>query len=318
METLWGADARPAESRPTVVTVGMFDGIHRGHALLFSKVTEQARALDARAAIVTFEPHPLEVIAPDRAPCVLTTISQRLALFEEHGFDLVLVLRFDEELASHSPEEFVRATLVEELRVRRVIVGTDFRFGHNRAGDVNTLTELGTKFGFEAEAIGLLGDGQDAPSGAPSDGKISSSEIRRLIGEGKVAEAAELLGRSYRLAGTVIRGDERGRTLGFPTANLGPHPRACLPGRGVYAGWWVWDGRRLPGVINVGVRPTFGASVSPLCEIHIFGFEGDLYEAEGEVEFTAFLRPERRFEGVEALMAQISEDAERARVLLSA
>lgn len=312
MEVLWGAEARPAESSQTVVTVGMFDGVHRGHAVLFAKVVTDAGALEARPAIVTFEPHPLEVIARDRAPCVLTTISQRLTFFEEHGFELALVLRFDEELASHSPEDFVRATLVDELRVGKVIVGTDFRFGHDRAGDVGTLIALGTKFGFETEAIELLGDG------APSDGKISSTEIRRLIGEGKVTEAAKLLGRSYRLSGTVVRGDERGRQLGFPTANLGPHPRACLPGNGVYAGWWVWEGRREPGVINVGVRPTFGPSDRPLCEIHVFDFEGDLYETEGEVEFTAFLRPEQRFEGVEALVAQIAEDAERARALLSA
>jgi riboflavin kinase/FMN adenylyltransferase len=309
MEVLWGADARPAESKPTVVTIGVFDGVHRGHAMLFDYVVQQAVAIDARPAIVTFDPHPMEVIAPERAPCVLTTIDQRLALFEAHGFDLTLVLHFDRELASLEPEQFVRRMLVEELGVRKVIFGEDFRFGHNRAGDASTLSELGRTLGFEAEAIGLLG--------TSDGGRISSTEIRRLIGEGDVEGAAELLGRRYRLAGEVVHGDERGRKLGFPTANLVPHPRACLPGNGVYAGWWVEQGRRLPGVVNVGVRPTFKESDRPLCEIHIFDFEGDLYGARGEVEFAALLRPEQRFDGVDALVAQIAADAARARELLA-
>lgn len=310
MEVLWGADARPAESKPTVVTIGVFDGVHRGHAMLFDYVVQQAAAIDARPAIVTFDPHPMEVIAPERAPCVLTTIDQRLALFEEHGFDLTLVLRFDRELASLEPEEFVRRMLVDELGVRKVIVGEDFRFGHDRAGDVSTLEELGRVLGFDCEAIGLLGSGDGGD-------RISSSVIRRLIGEGDVEGAAALLGRGYRLAGEVVHGDERGQKLGFPTANLAPHPRACLPGNGVYAGRWVREGRRLPGVINVGVRPTFKENDRPLCEIHIFDFDQDLYGARGEVEFAAFLRPEQRFDGVDALIAQIAVDAARARELLA-
>jgi riboflavin kinase/FMN adenylyltransferase len=309
MEMLWGADARPAESKPTVVTIGVFDGVHRGHAMLFDYVVQQAVAIDARPAIVTFDPHPMEVIAPERAPCVLTTIDQRLALFEAHGFDLTLVLRFDHELASLKPEQFVRRMLVEELGVRKVIFGEDFRFGHNRAGDASTLSELGRTLGFEAEAIGLLG--------TSDGGRISSTEIRRLIGEGDVEGAAELLGRRYRLAGEVVRGDERGRKLGFPTANLAPHPRACLTGNGVYAGWWVQQDRHLPGVVNVGVRPTFKKEDRPLCEIHIFDFDQDLYGVRGEVEFAAFLRPEQRFDGIEALVEQIAADAARARELLA-
>lgn len=308
MEILWGSEARPNEAKPTVVTVGMFDGFHRGHAMLFSRVEDEAAKLDARSAIVTFEPHPLEVLAPDRAPCVLTTIEQRLALFEEHGVDIVLVLTFDEKLASLEPEDFVRVMLVGDLHVRKVMVGEDFRFGHNRAGDLGTLAELGTRFGFEAEAIGLLGEGEK---------KISSSDVRRLIAAGDVTRAAGLLGRNYRLAGSVVEGDKRGRRLGFPTANLAPDHRACLPGNGVYAGWFVAASRRLPGVINVGTRPTFKESDPPLCEIHIFDLDEDLYGSSGEVEFEAFLRPEQRFDGVEALVAQISADASQARSMLS-
>lgn len=309
MEVFLGEDARPKAPGPTVVTIGVFDGVHRGHAMLFATVVDRAKALGAAPAIVTFDPHPMEVIAPDRAPCVLTTLEQRLSLFEEHGFGTAVVLTFDEELASHTPEEFVRATLVEELHVARVVVGSDFRFGHGRAGDVSTLEDLGKTHGFEVEAIGLLAD---------QGHRISSSDIRRFIAEGRVQDASALLGHPFRLAGVVVRGDARGRKLGFPTANLGPHPRSCLPGNGVYAGWWVVRDERLPGVINVGVRPTFGPSDRPLCEIHLLDFEGDLYGAEGEVEFTHFLRSEQRFEGVDALVEQVRRDADEARRLLTA
>jgi len=320
MEILWGAEARPAEPAPTVVTVGMFDGVHRGHAMLFAKVLDDASALSARSAVVTFDPHPLEVLAPDKAPCVLTTLDQRLRLFEEAGFDIALVLRFDRELAALDPEAFTRAALVEDLHVRKVIVGEDFRFGHRRAGDVNTLRELGDRFGFEAEAIGLLGV-QDAPRGARSDGpeKISSTEIRRLIGEGKVEDAAELLGHTHRLAGTVVPGQGIGREMhGLPTANLEPHPRACLPGLGVYAGWWIWSDERRPGVINVGRErgPQLEPSSRAVVEIHVFDYDGDLIGESGEIEFTAFLRPEMRFSGTAELAAQIRQDAERARGVL--
>jgi riboflavin kinase/FMN adenylyltransferase len=309
MEVLRGTEARPSGDKPSVVTIGVFDGVHLGHAALFDHVRGEADRMDARAAIVTFEPHPVEVIAPDRAPCVLTTIDQRLELFEENGFDVTVVLRFDRSLANLTPAEFVRAALVDELHVCKVVVGEDFRFGHDRAGDVATLTELGRDFGFEAQAIELVG---------AAGGKIGSSTVRRLIAEGDVEGAARLLGRGWRLAGEVAHGDERGRKLGFPTANLAPHPRACLPSNGVYAGWWVWEGRRLPGAINVGVRPTFKDADPPLCEIHVLDFDGDLYGERGEVEFTAYLRPEERFDGVDALVTQMHDDVDRTRRLLHA
>ncbi|MGH2759399.1 MAG: bifunctional riboflavin kinase/FAD synthetase [Actinomycetota bacterium] len=311
MEILWGAEDRPSEPGPTVVTVGMFDGLHRGHAMLFERVLGEARTLGARAAVVTFNPHPLEVLAPDKAPCVLTTLEQRLALFAETRFDLALVLRFDRELASLDPEAFTRAALVDDLHVRKVIVGEDFRFGHRRAGDVNTLRELGSRFGFEAEAIGLLGG---------SDHKISSTDIRRLIGEGKVEAAAEVLGRPHRLAGAVVPGQGLGRELhGLPTANLEAHPRACLPGHGVYAGWWVWKGERRPGVVNVGRKrgPQLDPAPRTVVEIHVFEFDGNLVGEAGEIEFTVFLRPEMSFGGRDELAAQIRRDADRARELLS-
>jgi riboflavin kinase/FMN adenylyltransferase len=307
MEVLHGADARPSDDRPTVATVGMFDGVHRGHRLLFDRVFEDARKLDARSAVVTFDPHPLEVLAPDKAPCMLTTLDQRLRLFEEAGFDLALVLPFNRELAELTPEQFAKAALVDELNVRKILVGEDFRFGHDRAGDVDTLREIGHADGFEAEAIPLLGD---------MDHKIGSSAIRRLVAEGKVEDAARLLGHNFRLAGVVVEGDKRGRELGFPTANMDPHPRACLPGHGVYAGYWVSEGERLPGAINVGVRPTFKDGAPPVCEIHVLDFDGELYGKRGEVEFAAFLRPEERIGSADALIEQMHADVDATRRVL--
>lgn len=307
MEILWGAHARPSEPKPTVVTVGMFDGAHRGHAALFDRVRSEAAALDARPAVVTFDPHPLKVLAPDKAPCALTTLDQRLRLFERSGFEIALVLRFDEGLAALDPEAFTRTALVDDLQVRKVIVGEDFRFGHNRAGDVDTLKELGDRFGFAAEAIGLIGD---------TDHKVSSSDIRRLIAEGRVEEAAGLLGHFYRLAGTVVRGQGLGRELhGMPTANIDAPDGSCLPGIGVYAGRFLWGDLDLPGVINVGRErgPDIAPTAAPVVEIHVFDFDTDVVGEQVEVEFRTFLRPEMRFGSTEELAAQIREDAERAR-----
>ena len=312
MQRWHGLETVPTGWGHCVVTIGVFDGVHRGHVALFERVAMEAKADGVRAAIVTFEPHPVEVLAPERAPCVLTTIDQRLSLFEEHGFDLGVVLTFDRSLASLTPADFVQAALVDEVAARRVIVGEDFRFGHNRAGDITTLSELGREFGFEAEAMHLVSD---------AGRRISSSDIRRLISEGDVSAAAALLGRGYRLAGTVVRGQAIARELhGFPTINLATHERACIPGLGVYAGWWVWRGRRLPGVANVGRErgPGYDPAALPVVEIHIFDFDEDVGGESGEIEFTAFLRPEMRFDGADALAAQIRDDADRARqVLLS-
>jgi riboflavin kinase/FMN adenylyltransferase len=260
--------------------------------------------------VVTFDPHPLEVLAPQKAPCALTTLEQRLGLFEGAGMDMTVVLPFNRELARLTPKEFTQVMLVEDLHVRKVVVGADFRFGHKRAGDIATLQELGREFGFEAEAIDLVGDGSE---------RISSTDIRRLVAAGRVEEAAALLGHPFRLAGVVVPGLGVGRTLhGLATANLEPHQRACIPGLGVYAGRWVWRGRALPGVINVGRErgPGLEAAPRPVVEIHIFDLEEDLVGEHGEIEFSAFIRDEMRFEGKEQLAAQIRRDADEARRLL--
>lgn len=307
MQILHGLDA--THEGPAVVTIGAFDGVHRGHAKLHARVLEEARRVGADGMVITFDPHPLEVLAPERAPCLLTTLDQRLGLFAQEGMAATLVLPFTEELSSLEPGAFVRSVLLDRVHARKVIVGEDFRFGHARAGDAGTLARLGTEHGFEVETYPLV-DG--------NGGKVSSSVIRKHIAAGDVEAAAELLGRSFRLAGTVVRGEKRGRKIGFPTANLEPQPRACLPSNGVYAAWWVDPGRRLPGVVNVGIRPTFEPADRPVPEIHIFDFDEDLYGARGEIEFTSFLRPELKFGSVDELVDQIRQDAARAREILGA
>lgn len=307
MEVLRGKVGRsgPSAEAPAVVTIGTFDAVHRGHQALFRRVVEEARRLEASPAVLTFDRHPIEVLAPEKAPCRLTTLDQRLALLEELGIERTLVLAFTRELASLEPEAFVEEVLVGWLGVRKVIVGADFRFGRARRGDVELLRELGAREGFEAEACELV-EGEDGP--------VSSTVVRRLVGDGRIEAAAELLGRPFRLAGTVVHGAGRGGAdLGFPTANLELHPLACLPGLGVYAGWWLWEGRRVPGAVNVGVRPTFTPDPEPVVEIHLLDFSEDLYGASGEIEFHSRLRDEVRFSSVEELIEQMREDVEEAR-----
>ena len=308
MEVLRSIGERSRDQRPSVVSVGVFDAVHRGHEALLARTVEGARALDAVPTIVTFEPHPMVVVAPERAPCTLATVEQRLARFEALGIERGLVLGFTRELSMIEPERFVQEVLVDALASRAVLVGEDFRFGHKRRGDVELLRAEGKRFGFEVEAVGLVRKGGS---------EISSTTIRQMIADGDVEGAADLLGHPYSLAGTVIEGDRRGRTIGFPTANLDPHARACMPGTGVYAGRWLWRGQRLPGVINVGVRPTFGEGHPPVVEIHVFDFDADLYGESGEVEFILRLRPEQRFPSVDALVEQIRKDAAEARRVLT-
>lgn len=306
MEVVRGLGRR-VSPEPTWATVGTFDGVHRGHAALHAAVVERAREAGAVPAVVTFDRHPLETLAPDRAPCRLATLEQRLGFLSEEEIGLVLVLPFTDEVAALEAEEFVRAALVETLNVSGVVVGEDFRFGHGRRGDVAMLRELGAVHGFAVETLPLVED---------AGRRISSTNIRRMVGEGDVTGAATLLGRGYRLKGEVVRGEGRGRGIGFPTLNLAPHERACLPGNGVYAGWWLWRGRRLPGVINVGVRPTFTPDPAPVIEIHVFDLDEDIYGERGAIEFTQRLRDEERFPSVDALVEQIRRDADQARGIL--
>jgi riboflavin kinase/FMN adenylyltransferase len=296
-------------SRGSVVCISAFDGLHLGHRALLQRVRDRAAAIGADAAVVSFEPLPREYFAPDgEEPPRLLWPRAKLCLLDEAGMDLIGLLRFGATLAALPAEDFVRHVLVGRLAAREVWVGEDFRFGHRRAGDLALLQRLGAELGFEAQAVPVVDkDGE----------RISSSRIRILLRAGELDRAARLLGRPYALGGRVLHGRQLGRKLGYPTANLGlKGRRPALDGifaarvRGVGALAW-------PAVASLGTRPTVNGR-EPLLEAHLFDFDGDLYGRQIEVEFVARLREERRFDGLDALVAQMDKDAAAARAVLAA
>jgi riboflavin kinase/FMN adenylyltransferase len=288
------------------VTIGVFDGVHLGHRHVFSLLAERAAADGFEPTVMTFDPHPLTVIAPEVAPRLLTSIDQRIELFASVGVRCVAVLPFDEAMRSISPAAFAGEILAGALGARLVAVGEDFRFGMNRTGNVESLTEFGAGLGFATEIVPLVG----------GDEPISSTRIRGLVAAGDVAEAAGLLGRSHELRGVVIRGDGRGSSIGIPTANLDIPIGMAIPRRGVYAvrSGPVGDADH-PGVANIGVRPTFGGERETL-EVHLLEGGRDLYGEEIAVRFVGRIRDEQRFSGIEELVAQIHRDIEAARAIL--
>lgn len=294
----------------SVVAIGVFDGVHRGHQAVLDDLVslgERTNGPGTVRGVLTFDPHPLAVVAPDRAPRLLGTIHQRLSQLEAHGVDVVGVLPFT-RIRSMEPDEFIKSVLVDALAARAVAVGADFRFGMNRAGDVATLVAAGERWGFLVDAVPLLSE---------HDSQLSSTRIRVLISEGNVEEAAELLGRPYAIEGPVVRGDGRGTTIGIPTANVNYEPTIVLPETGVYAGYAILEQGRVPAVTNVGIRPTFdGRSVT--VEAHLIDWAGDLYGRVIEVELTHRLRAEQKFAGIENLVAQIHTDIAAARDVLNA
>jgi riboflavin kinase/FMN adenylyltransferase len=289
------------------VTIGNFDGVHRGHQALVRATVVHARATGGAAVALTFDPHPARVLAPDRVPPALSSPAQKAERLEALGVDTLVVLPFTRAVADLSPEAFARDVLAEALGARHVVVGETFRFGHRQAGDAAVLARLGGELGFSVEAVApVLDDGRP----------VSSSRVREALGAGDVAHAAALVGQAYFVDGTVIVGDRRGRTIGVPTANLDVEG-ALLPARGVYAGpCRLPDGRSALAVVNVGQRPTFGGRTVTV-EAHLVDFAGDLYGARLRVSFVVRLRDEQRFPGVEALVAQIRRDVELARALVS-
>jgi riboflavin kinase / FMN adenylyltransferase len=293
---------------PSVVTIGNFDGVHRGHRVLIGRAVDDASAQGIRSVAITFEPHPAAVLRPGSEPPRLQTLEARISTLIEVGVDLVLVLPFTRELAALTPAEFVQQVLVERLRARRVVVGTSFRFGAKAAGDMVTLVEEGERHGFTTEAATLLD-----LDGAP----ISSSEIRRRLGEGDVDWAARALGRPFELGGTVVPGDGRGRTIGVPTANLAVPDGIVVPGNGVYAGHAVVGRQSWPAVTNVGVRPTFEGTTRSV-EVHLLDADEDLYGREVGFRFRHRIRGEQRFDGPDALVARIRQDIEETRRHLAA
>ncbi|RKS77408.1 riboflavin kinase/FMN adenylyltransferase [Motilibacter peucedani] len=313
MQVWRGVDAVPASHGPSVVTIGVFDGVHRGHRAVVSEVVAHARSRGAAAVVVTFDPHPLEVLRPELAPKALTTVDHRAQLLGEVGVDAVLVLPFDRELAGWSPERFVDDVLVGALGAAEVVVGEDFRFGARAAGDITTLRALGAERGFEVTALAPVGD---------TGHRWSSTYVRDRVALGEMEVAARALSRPHRLEGPVTHGDKRGRELGFPTANLGVGPHAAIPADGIYAGWLLRPatGQRLPAAVSIGTNPTFDG-VARRVEAYVLGFDDrpeelDLYDEHVAVDFVTRIRDTVRFTSIEALVEQMHRDVvEVARVL---
>jgi riboflavin kinase/FMN adenylyltransferase len=302
------ADTSPREG--SVVTIGAYDGVHLGHQAVIAQVRREAAARGCASAVVTFDRHPATVVRPESAPRLLCDLDQKLELLEATGIDLVAIVAFNEARSQEPAEEFVDEVLVRGMAARAVVVGEDFHFGRNRSGNVELLRRVGAQEGFDVLPVELVArdDGVSEP--------VSSTAIRRALAGGQVEVAARMLGRPYAVRGIVVRGDERGKLLGFPTANVEVPATICLPADGVYAGWYTRpSGSRHPCAINLGRRPTFYEHADhSLLEAHLLDFTDDLYGEQPEVAFGHFLRSERKFEGLDALVAQLKLDIEAARL----
>jgi riboflavin kinase / FMN adenylyltransferase len=298
-------DPRPSRWSAPVLALGNFDGLHRGHRKILERVRRVAGERGATPVVMTFDPHPPRVVRPDKAPALLMTKAQKLEALADAGLHGAAIVRFTEQLSRWDPETFVRTVLVDWLHVSEVWVGANFLFGHDRAGNFSLLRTLGARYGFKAEKIDPV---------RYKDFVVSSTRVRRLVGEGRVDEAGALLGHQYFVDGTVVHGDQRGRTLGFPTANLCTD-NELLPPHGVYATTARVGAVVLASITNVGTRPTVDKSNQTRVETHVFDLDKDLYGSSLRVGFVQRLRDERTFESVDALRAQIDADCQRARVL---
>lgn len=293
----------------TVVTVGTFDGMHRGHWKVLEAVRRRAEDAGMPAVLATFHPHPLRVVRPHDAPPLLTTPREKVEILAESGLDYAVFLPFTEVLRSYPPERFVEEILIGRLRMRHLVIGYDHGFGRGRSGDVETLRDIGARVGFGVEVVDAL---------EVEGGAISSSRIRAALAEGRVEDAAAALGRPYPISGRVVRGEGRGRGLGFPTANIHiADADKLIPREGVYAVTATIGGRSLPGVLHHGPRPQFEGA-APSVELHLLDFDRDLYGRDLRVEFRTWLREIRKFESVDALIEAIRGDCDRARTLLDA
>ncbi|GAA3949719.1 bifunctional riboflavin kinase/FAD synthetase [Actinomadura viridis] len=298
----------PADWGRSVVTIGVFDGVHRGHQRIVRAAAEQARERGLRSVVITFDPHPDEVVRPGTHPPLLTSARRRIELLEGLGTDAVVVVPFTLELSKVPPDEFVQSVLVDRLHAAHVIVGEDFRFGHRAKGDVALLTELGDKYDFTAVGMPLVANGDT----------ISSTYIRARLEAGEVEEAANALGRPHRVEGVVVRGHQRGRALGFPTANLESLPHTAIPADGVYAGRLVCDSDRYPGfdwptAISIGTNPTFEGEERTVEAYALDRDDLDLYGEHMAVDFQVRIRDTLKFDSVEALVEQMHRDVERIR-----
>ena len=307
----------PWPHQGSVVTIGAFDGLHIGHRAIIDQVVNLAQAGDRalKSVLITFDRHPASLVRPESAPKLLTEHKRKIELLADTGLDAVAVVRFDEDQAAEGPEDFVERVLVQCLRARTVVVGEDFHFGRGRQGNVALLRELGQVHGFVVEPISLV---------AGDTGIASSTAIRAAVAAGDIAVANELLARPFEISGIVRRGDERGRTIGFPTANVEVSAALSIPAEGVYAAWYERDmgqGKTviLPAAVNIGRRPTFYENAPhALVEAHVIDHAGlDLYGETARLQFVERLRGEQKFSGIEELMEQLKRDVDQARQILS-
>lgn len=311
MQILRDRDDRLPDTISVASTIGVFDGVHVGHQEVFRQVRATADRLGVASAVVTFDGHPAHIVRPESAPLLLTTLEQKLELIEAQGIEYAYVMSFDKERAATRPETFVEQVFIDALHAKAIVVGEDFHFGAGRSGTVDGLTSMGERRGFEVLALELIQHADEARE------PVSSTKIRRALAGGDVARAAAMLGRPYEVRGVVELGDQRGRQIGFPTANI-PVPKVMAwPADAVYAGWARrQNGDVYPCAINIGRRPTFYEHAEQsLLEAHLIDFDGDLYGETVAVSFVGFLRSERKFAGVAQLVEQLTRDIDEARIL---
>jgi riboflavin kinase/FMN adenylyltransferase len=293
--------------RESVLTIGVFDGVHRGHQRLIAKVVAEANANGAAAGVLTFRNHPDSVLNPNFRPQYITSVAERTRLMEELGVDFVVPVTFDREVAGLRARKFTEL-LRSKLRMRGLVVGPDFAMGYKREGNVDMLSDMGAELGFSVSVVDLLSDGGDA---------VHSTSIRKALVDGNVKDVAKKLGRNFSMSGTVVTGDKRGRTLGFPTANIEVGPDMVVPGNGIYATLAFVDGERHMAATSIGTRPTFDGKGRTI-EAFLLGFDSNLYNRELRLEFVQRLRDELKFDSVDALLEQMELDVEQTRRLLTA
>lgn len=326
MERWRGQDEIPSDWGRCVLTIGVFDGVHRGHAELIARAVKSGRSRGVPTVLMTFDPHPMEVVFPGSHPAQLTTLTRRAELAEELGIDVFLVMPFTTDFMKLTPERYIHELLVERLHVLDVVVGENFTYGRKAAGNVTSLRRAGERFGFAVESVSLVAEQHQSETLT-----FSSTYIRACVDAGDVVAAAEALGRPHRVEGVVVRGDGRGRQLGFPTANVAPPVYSAIPADGVYAAWFTVLGRRYPAgtganplvpgeryaaAVSIGTNPTFSGRTRTV-EAFVLDADADLYGQHVAVDFVARLRGQKKFGSVDELIQAMGSDTERARVLLA-
>ena len=328
MERWRGQDDIPSDWGRCVLTIGVFDGVHRGHAELIARAVKAGRARGVPTVLMTFDPHPMEVVFPGSHPAQLTTLTRRAELAEELGIDVFLVMPFTTDFMKLTPERYIHELLVERLHVLEVMVGENFTFGKKAGGNVATLRKAGERLGFAVESVSLVAEHHQSETVT-----FSSTYIRACVDAGDVVAAAEALGRPHRVEGVVVRGDGRGRGLGYPTANVAPPMHSAIPADGVYAGWFtvlgrhystggpgageVLPGERYPAAVSIGTNPTFSGRTRTV-EAYVLDQSADLYGQHVAVDFVSRIRGQKKFESVDKLIEAMGRDTDKARVILAA